>query len=116
MYVCIYVCMYCIVLYCIVLYCIVLYCIVLYECPICMYTCVQEDSIILLVILWFLGIELRTSGRAASVLNCLAISPGPAHLFFHAFYSCLSNIFCKSRVVLDEMKHPGLNEVMKENE
>jgi hypothetical protein len=26
--------------------------------------------------MWLLGIELRTSGRTASVLNCEAISPG----------------------------------------
>jgi hypothetical protein len=30
--------------------------------------------------MWVLGIELRTFGRAASVLNCWAISPTPIHL------------------------------------
>jgi hypothetical protein len=32
--------------------------------------------------MWLLGIEPRFSGRAASVLNCWAISPAPSTFFW----------------------------------
>ncbi|EGW01630.1 hypothetical protein I79_012299 [Cricetulus griseus] len=32
--------------------------------------------------MWLLGIELRTSGRAASALNLCAISPAPSQLSY----------------------------------
>ena len=35
-------------------------------------------------IMWLLGIELRTSGRAVSALNLWAISPAPKDAFFKA--------------------------------
>jgi hypothetical protein len=38
--------------------------------------------------MWLLGIELRTSGRAVSALNCCAISPVPLILCFYGFSLC----------------------------
>jgi hypothetical protein len=35
--------------------------------------------------MWLLGIELRTSGRAVSVLNHRPISTAPVHYLFKAF-------------------------------
>jgi hypothetical protein len=32
--------------------------------------------------MWLLGIELRTSGKAVSALNCGAISLAPEHIIF----------------------------------
>jgi len=65
----------------------------MYECSICMYTCVPEEGIRshyrwLWATMWLLGIELRTSVRAASSLNRWAISPAPSPnlLFFSDFY------------------------------
>jgi len=34
--------------------------------------------------MWLLGIELKTSGRAVSALNCKAISPAPSKEYFNA--------------------------------
>jgi hypothetical protein len=47
-----------------------------------MYTCMSEEGPgfhyrWLWATMWLLGIELRASGRAASALNCWAISPAP---------------------------------------
>jgi hypothetical protein len=39
--------------------------------------------------MWLLGIELRTSGRAASALNCWAISPDPGSNFLLQIMSLL---------------------------
>jgi hypothetical protein len=51
-----------------------------YECSICMYTLMSEEDIRshyrwLWATMWLLGIELPTSGRAASALNHWTISP-----------------------------------------
>jgi hypothetical protein len=48
--------------------------------------------------MWLLGIELRTCGRAASALNCWAISP--AHLLYFLKKICSSlgaRLFCIHR-------------------
>ena len=36
--------------------------------------------------MWLLGLELRTSGRAANALNCLAISPPPMPIFCISYF------------------------------
>ena len=66
-----------------------------FECSNWMDTCMPEEGIRsryrwLWATIWVLGIELRTSGRAASALNRWAISPAPLFLiFFKTGFLCV---------------------------
>jgi hypothetical protein len=68
---------------CVCVYVCVCVCVNIYECSICMYICMPEESIRshYRLLLATLGIELRTSKRAASTLNCWAICPVPCLVF-----------------------------------
>jgi hypothetical protein len=54
----------------------------MYEYPVCIYTCMQEESIRPLY-RWVMGTELKTSGRTVSFLNHWAISPTPPRQTFN---------------------------------
>jgi hypothetical protein len=67
----------------------------MFECSICMYTFIPEEGTRshyrwLWADMWLLEIELRPSGRAASALNCRAISPAPlmSSLSYDSFSCC----------------------------
>jgi hypothetical protein len=57
--------------------------------------------------MWALGIELRSPGRVASALNCLATSPAPVLLFLMPYYllkNKTANFFFLKTVLFNLMK------------